>query len=336
MPSSNMARSFADESLVEESSVSYDEPVGGQKMKLVSMLKSMPYGEETPGKLPGLLELAPVAVPLPSAAGVDRKPSMVIRRRMVDAGSQTSYDLLEAWFPNLRTRQPRENQEDIANNLNVSESGRHAASAGSARPSWEPAGNGKRQSWLPSGVSRVSPHVAVNYSEPLVVRDNVLGLARPSQARLRQMQEEMMLGAENLHDASLELEDELSLKELQFSPSTSLRSAHRMRLNNYNIASADNGKQQEPTQQSPSLRHRSRGSRDSVLTGHSSGCRMRSSDESLLTGSVVEESASSGGDSSPSSSGVVYKNIIITLGQSSPNILPGDSGASGEQRQSHV
>lgn len=53
---------------------------------------------------------------------------------------------------------------------------------------------------------------------------------------------------------------------------------------------------------------------------------MRSEESLLSTNScVIEESASSGGESSPSS-GVVYKNIIINLKGSGPNSIAHDSG----------
>jgi hypothetical protein len=67
--------------------------------------------------------------------------------------------------------------------------------------------------------------------------------------------------------------------------------------------------------------------------GHKPVNKTMSSDESLLSGAgslVIEESASSGGESSPGS-GVVYKNIIINLGGlglagSDYNDLSGDVG----------
>ena len=69
--------------------------------------------------------------------------------------------------------------------------------------------------------------------------------------------------------------------------------------------------------QSPTLRKR-------TSSMCSTSAKVRASEESLLSGAnscVIEESASSGGDSSPSS-GVVYKNIIINLGGTSN--VPGE------------
>ncbi|XP_074603821.1 metabotropic glutamate receptor 1-like [Brevipalpus obovatus] len=240
------------------------------KLKLVTMLRQA-LGEDA-NKIPGFNEFVELI----------RRES---RRVLVESSAQTSYDLLETWFPALRHRlPPSKNGSMIGVSVGVGGGSSH-------------------------GESDVEGESDPNHQHHHTLRQ-----------RIR-------------HDTGINAIGKMCLSprdnKLYPMERDTAQAAFPWLDNSYASYSHQTTGMYDENKQIVPIRVDMRGSQSSTLRKRTSSMcstdtKVRASEESLLSGAnscVIEESASSGGESSPSS-GVVYKNIIINLGGTSN--VPGE------------